>query len=94
MTNPETRPDGFRAVADLEIEAVTLRPDGFGLQASGADGAEYLVELHLDMPMDGRTRSILGEMLSQTELRVWRRPREPLRGRWKRPAAPSPGVGL
>ena len=57
------------------------------MQANGADGAEYLVELHLDMPIDGRTRAVLGEILSQSEIRVWRRPVQSLRALRKRSRA-------
>ena len=85
MTTPQ--PDGYLPVADLEIDTVTPQRDGFRMEANGTDGAEYLVDMHLDMPIDDRTRTVLGEMLSQSEIRVWRRPRESLRERWKRPAA-------
>jgi hypothetical protein len=87
MTTPPTQPDGYVPVADLEIDAVTPGREGFRMQANGTDGAEYLVEMHLDMPIDGRTRAVLGEILSQSEFRVWRRPVESLRARWKRSPA-------
>jgi len=87
MTTPPKQADGYVPVADLEIDAVTPGHEGFRMKANGADGAEYLVEMHLDMPIDGRTRAVLGEILSQSEIRVWRRPVESLRARWKRSSA-------
>lgn len=81
MLQPTGTPAGYVPVAHLQIDAVRPRPSGFVLRASGEDAAEYLVELHLDLPINDRTRTVLGEMLSQSEFRVWRRTREPLRGR-------------
>lgn len=68
----------YLPVADIEITAV--RPDrhGYVLEGRGADAADYRLDLHLDIPVDSRTRSILGGMLAQSELRIWRRPSEPL----------------
>lgn len=88
MLQPTGTPSGYVPVAHLQIEAVRPRPSGFVLRASGEDAAEYLVELHLDLPINDRTRTVLGEMLSQSEFRVWRRPSEPLRGR-RAPSAPQ-----
>jgi hypothetical protein len=81
MLQPTGAPTGYVPVAHLQIDAVRPRPSGFVLRASGEDAAEYLVELHLDLPINDQTRRVLGEMLSQSEFRVWRRTREPLRGR-------------
>lgn len=81
MLQPTGTPTGYVPVAHLQVDAVRPRPAGFVLRASGEDAAEYLVELHLDLPINDRTRTVLGEMLSQSEFRVWRRAREPLRGR-------------
>jgi hypothetical protein len=53
------------------------------MQGFGEDSAEYVLELHLDLPMDRQTQAIVGEMLSQSEMRLWRRTREPLRSRLK-----------
>ena len=87
MATPPQQPEGYVPVADLEIDAVTPGREGFRMQANGTDGAEYLVEMHLDMPIDARTRAVLGEILSQSEIRVWRRPVESLRQRRKRSPA-------
>lgn len=72
-------PEGFVPVADLEIDHVLPTEDGFDLQGRGADAAEYLVRMHLDMPIDRRTRTVLGEILAQSEWRVWRRLDRPAR---------------
>ena len=74
-------PDGYVAVANLEIASVTPQSSGFVLQASGQDALDYMIELHLDMPIDRRTQTVLGELLSQSEWRVWRRNPQPLKRR-------------
>ncbi|HEY2825796.1 MAG TPA: hypothetical protein VGI83_09645 [Gemmatimonadales bacterium] len=60
-------------VAEIEVDDV--RPDQFGfvLNGRGADRAEYRLEWHLDMPVDPRTKAVLGGLLAQSEWRVWRR---------------------
>lgn len=60
-------------VADIELEAVLPTTSGFRLEGRGADGAEYQLELHLDLPMDQRTQRVLAELLSQSELKVSRK---------------------
>ena len=35
--------------------------------------AEYRLELHFDLPLDPRTRTVLGELLSQSDLTISRR---------------------
>ena len=74
-------PEGYVPVANLEVMAVSPKPEGFRLQGLGADGADYLMELHLDMPIDRQTRSVMSELLSQSEWQVFRRVREPLTAR-------------
>jgi len=86
MANPH---DGYVPVANLEVTAVVPQPAGFRLQGLGADGADYLLEMHLDMPIDQRTRAVLGEMLSQSEWMVYRRVQEPLRANLRRKPARS-----
>lgn len=66
-------PPGFVTVADLEIDEVRPTDEGFELQGRGADASDYVLRMHLDMPIDRRTRAVLGEMLSQSEWTVWRR---------------------
>ena len=79
--------DGYVPVANLEVTAVVPQSGGFRLQGIGADGADYLMEMHLDMPIDQRTRAVLGEMLSQSEWVVHRRAREPLKNQIRRKPA-------
>ena len=71
-------PEGHVPIANLEIMAVSPKAEGFRLQGLGADGADYLMDLHLDMPIDRQTRSVMSELLSQSEWQVFRRVREPL----------------
>jgi hypothetical protein len=72
------RAQEFQPLADIEVDEV--RPDrmGFTLTGQGADRAEYRLGVHFDMPLDPRTRSVLGELLSHSELtisrRAWRKP--------------------
>ena len=82
-----TTHDGYVPVANLEVTTVRPHPEGFQLQGVGADGADYLLEMHLGMPIDQRTRSVLGEILSQSEWRVLRRARQPLKSQPRRKAA-------
>lgn len=70
MESPGSR---FIPVADVEIDAVLPTKSGFRLEGRGADGAEYQLELHLDLPVDQRTQQVLGELLSQSELKITRK---------------------
>lgn len=79
MTPPERPDEEFVTVADVEVEAVRPGRSGFVLQGHGRDRADYLLELHLDIPVDQRTRTVLAELLSQSEWRISRRAREPFR---------------
>jgi hypothetical protein len=72
MARTEVSPD-FLPVAEIEIDAVVPGREGFVLDGRGADGADYRLELHLDMPLDQRTRAVLGELLSQSEWTIQRR---------------------
>ncbi|OGU00861.1 MAG: hypothetical protein A2W29_06790 [Gemmatimonadetes bacterium RBG_16_66_8] len=82
----------YVSVADIEIDAVEPGHSGFRLRGLGADSAEYVLDLHLDMPLDQKTQTVLGELLSQSEWRVWRRVRQPLKPGYKsrtRPRTPA-----
>lgn len=70
--------DDFLPVADVEVTAVESLRSGFRLTGKGQDAADYRLELHLDVPVDPRTRTVLGELLAQTEWRLWRRSTRPL----------------
>lgn len=65
----------FQRLADIEVEAV--RPDvrGFTLTGQGGapDHAEYRLDVHFDLPIDARTRAVLGELLSHSGLTISRR---------------------
>jgi hypothetical protein len=63
----------FIPVADIEVDAVLPSRSGFRLEGRGADGATYQVELHLDLPVNQRTQQVLGELLSQSELKISRK---------------------
>jgi hypothetical protein len=63
----------FVTVADIEVESVIPTKSGFRLQGRAADGADYQVELHLDLPVDQRTQQVLAELLSQSELKISRK---------------------
>ena len=73
-------------VADVEITAVTPDRNGFTLEGRGVDRADYRLRLDLEVPVDQRTRSILGELLSQSKWRLWRR----VTGAARAPSAVSP----
>lgn len=65
----------FQAVAAIEIDAVTPMNRGFTLTGQGAppDRGVYRLELHFELPLDPRTRTVLGELLSQSDLTIARR---------------------
>jgi hypothetical protein len=69
MDTPE-----FQRLAEIEVDLVKPERSGFTLTGQGADRAEYRLEVHFDMPLDARTRTVLGELLAQSELKIWRRP--------------------
>ncbi len=79
--NTQQPPEGYLPVANVQVDSVTPRDNGFVIQANGEDSAEYLIDLNLDMPIDQRTRRVVGEILSQSEWRLWRRARQPLKRR-------------
>ena len=63
----------YVAVAEIEVDAVLPTKSGFRLEGRGADGAEYQLELHLDLPVDQRTQQVMAEIFSQSELKISRR---------------------
>lgn len=75
---PQDAVNDYVRVAQLAIEAVRPTTNGFELTGRGRDRAEYRVELDLELPVDQRTRTVLGELLAQSEWRVWRRAPRPL----------------
>lgn len=63
----------FQPLADIAIDEVRPEGRGFTLTGQGADRAEYRLGMQFDMPLDARTRAVLGELLSQAEVTVARR---------------------
>jgi hypothetical protein len=65
---------------------------GFTLTGRGRDRAPYQLGLRFEMPLDSRTRVVLGELLSQAELTIARRTPPPrgtgLRARRRRADRP------
>ena len=74
------KPSDFIPVADVEISSVRPQRTGFSLHGRGADRAEYRIDLELEVPVDQRTRSVLGELLSQSRWRLSRKAAQALRG--------------
>ena len=70
----------FQKLADIEVDVVRPERNGFTLTGQGADRAEYRLGVHFDMPLDARTRTVLGELLAQSELTISRRPPLPRPG--------------
>ena len=68
--NPQYQP-----VAALEVDAVMPAERGFTLTGQGAppDRALYRLELRFELPLDARTRTVLGELLSQSGITLSRR---------------------
>ena len=67
-------------VADVEIDAVAPASSGFVLSGRGRDGADYRLEVTLEMPMNSKTRAVVAELLSQSDFRLFRQARPSLRG--------------
>lgn len=63
----------FQPLAEIEIDAVTPSNQGFTLTGQGPDQAEYRLDVHFELPLDPRTRTVLGELLSQSDLTISRR---------------------
>ena len=68
----------FQPRAEIGIDAVTPSNHGFTLTGQGVrpDRAEYRVDLHFELPLDSRTRTVLGELLSQADITISRRTSE------------------
>jgi len=86
MANTNSQPEGYVSVASVQVDAVTPRENGFIIQASGEDSAEYLMDMTLDLPLDHRTQTVVGEILAQSEWRLYRRARQPLKRRLRKKA--------
>ena len=71
--SPDQSGDRFEVVAVVSVEEVRASGAGFVLAGRGTDRQDYRVELRFDVPVDAKTRKVLGELLSEVELRVLRR---------------------
>ncbi len=70
----EQHPDpNFLPVAEVAVDSVEPSRSGFVLRGFGGDAAEYRMDMHLDIRVDPKTQAVLGEILSQSEWRIWRR---------------------
>jgi hypothetical protein len=69
----------YMPVADVAVSSVRPQRTGFTLEGRGADRADYRVDLELEVPVDQRTRSVLGELLSQSRWRISRKTAQPMR---------------
>ena len=65
----------YQPVAAIEIDAVAPSQQGFTLTGQGTppDRGMYRLELHFELPLDPRTRTVLGELLSQSDVTLSRR---------------------
>lgn len=74
-------PQDYVLMADIEVDAVAPGATGFTLEGRGSDDADYRLEMRVEVPLDARTRSVLGELLAQSGFRLFRRVRTPLTAR-------------
>lgn len=63
----------YEPLAEIEVDAVRPEAQGFMLTGQGPDHTEYQLDLRFEMPLDSRTRSVLGELLSHSDLIISRR---------------------
>ena len=63
----------FQPLAEIEVDEVKPERQGFTLTGQGPDHAEYRLDVRFELPLDPRTRAVLGELLSHSELTISRR---------------------
>jgi hypothetical protein len=63
----------YEPLAEIEVDAARPELQGFTLTGQGPDHAEYQLDLRFEMPLDSRTRTVLGELLSHSDLTISRR---------------------
>jgi len=68
----------YEPLAEIEVDAVKPERQGFTLTGQGPDHAQYQLDLRFEMPLDTRTRTVLGELLSHSDLIISRRAPEVL----------------
>ena len=75
--NPQSRAPNpqYQPVAAIEVDAVLPAERGFTLTGQGVapDRALYRLDLRFELPLDARTRTVLGELLSQSGITLSRR---------------------
>ena len=54
----------------IAVEEVRPEQHGFVLRGHGHDRVEYRVDLQFELPLDARTRVVLGELLTQATVAV------------------------
>jgi len=71
---PRTAVPPLPPLALIEIDAVRPSNQGFTLtgQGTGADRSHYRLDIKFDLPLDLRTRAVVGELLSQSDVTVYR----------------------
>ena len=68
----------YEPLAEIEVDAARPELQGFTLTGQGPDHTEYQLDLRFGMPLDSRTRTVLGELLSHSDLIISRRSAGPL----------------
>ena len=63
----------YEPLAEIEVDEVKPERQGFTLTGRGPDRTEYQLDLRFEMPLDPRTRAVLGELLSHSDLIISRR---------------------
>jgi hypothetical protein len=63
----------YEPLADIAVDEVSPSRQGLMLTGQGRDHADYQLDLRFEMPLDPRTRTVLGELLSHSDLTISRR---------------------
>ena len=80
----------YEPLAEIEVDEVKPERHGFTLTGLGPDRAEYQLDLRFEMPLDPRTRTVLGELLSHSDLIISRRTARRLTPLRERPSPCAP----
>lgn len=76
MDRPTPPQPQYEPLAQIEVDAAKPELQGFTLTGQGPDHTEYQLDLRFEMPLDLRTRTVLGELLSHSDLTISRRATE------------------
>jgi hypothetical protein len=63
----------FQSLAEFAVDEVSPDQRGLTLTGRAADGCEYRVGLRFELPIDARTRAVMGELLTQAAVAIARR---------------------